>query len=164
MKKLLLVLFFAAAAFSGTTSVRIVNIALSNLNSLPSKQMGVENVIDDTLLYRAWGGKDTGGVLTRWLAKNYNAKVKNIWQDTARGKASYSVRDTSVFQKSDSSYKIADKADRFYFGTQTGTSDIKITDSTKGVILKSTNGTTRKYWRIKIDSTGAITADSAGVN
>jgi hypothetical protein len=170
--KTILILMIAVSVFASTTSVKIEQNALSNLNSLSKKQIGVSNATDDTLGFRPWGGKDTGSVVTYWLAKNQHAKVKNIWQDTARGKASYSARDTSVFHKSDSSHDIALRGDRFYFGLSTGDTldvtinkkDVKIPDSTKGVILKSKNGTARKYWRIQVDSAGALSADSAGLN
>jgi hypothetical protein len=119
--KTLLIMLIAVSAFSATTSVKIEHNALSNLNSLTKKQIGVYNVTDDTLGFRPWAGKDTGNILSIWLAKNQHAKVKNLWGDTTRLKAVYSARDTSVFQKSDSSFVGGLKASRFYFGILTGT-------------------------------------------
>jgi hypothetical protein len=137
----ILVLLAAAACFAGSTSVRVVHISLTNLNSLPSKQIGVCNVTDDSLGFRMWGGKDTGGVLTKWLAKGQHAKVKNIWEDTARAKAVYSARDTGILAIKDTalirglratrarldSLRACDTAkitaldvDRFYYGTLSG--------------------------------------------
>ena len=42
-------------------------------------------------------------------------------------------------------------------GTGTHSSDVEITDTTKGVILKSPDGT---RWRITIDNTGVLTTTS----
>jgi len=65
----------------------------------------------------------------------------------------------SIINRLDSGKATAFNADRLYFGSQTGT---KIKNDS--LLIKSFNGTTPKYWRVKIDSTGAITTDSAGVN
>ena len=67
----------------------------------------------------------------------------------------YSLKDTSKLMKTDSGV-IGNKI----FMSK----DIQLIDSTRGLILKAKDGTTRKYWRIRIDSAGAITADSAGIN
>lgn len=40
------------------------------LDSLGLKQIGVEPDVDSELNFRMWGGKDSTGVLTHWLAKN----------------------------------------------------------------------------------------------
>lgn len=42
----------------------------SVLDSLGRKQIGVEPAVDSELNFRMWGGKDSAGVLTHWLAKN----------------------------------------------------------------------------------------------
>lgn len=40
------------------------------LDSLGRKQIGVEPDVDSELNFRMWGGKDSTGALTHWLAKN----------------------------------------------------------------------------------------------
>jgi len=40
------------------------------LDSLGRKQIGVESDVDSELKFRMWGGKDSTGALTHWLAKN----------------------------------------------------------------------------------------------
>ena len=42
----------------------------SVLDSLGRKQIGVEPDVDSELNFRMWGGKDSTGALTHWLAKN----------------------------------------------------------------------------------------------
>jgi hypothetical protein len=184
IKYISVLLLLCGTLYAGSTNVKIVQQRKLDLSTLVNQQIGIRSILDTALGFRMWGGKDSSGVVTYWLAKDKKARLDTTWM-----KASYSARDTSVFHKSDSSHNTAGRNDRSYFGVQKGDTsftvydtskivktdsvnvagilickDIKLPDSTCGLILKTKNGTTRKYWRIQIDSTGAISADSTGLN
>jgi hypothetical protein len=64
-----------------------------------------------------WFGKDADGNVTQFLAKDKNARVLSLRQDS-----SFSLRDTSKLYKGDSAFIGGLKATRLYFGALTSDS------------------------------------------
>ena len=135
MKKylLLLLVLFVGSSFASTTNVRIYMQAQTSLNSLQNKQIGVQNVADANLGYRMWGGKDTGGIVSYWLAKSKPALVTSMRQDS-----SFSIKDTSKLYKGDSAFISGHKASRLYYGIVRGDTSFNIYDTAK--IMKADSG------------------------
>jgi hypothetical protein len=61
-----------------TETIHFVNIETTDLDNLGLQQIGVLTNPDDDLGYRAWGGKDSQGNTTVWLAKDQAAKVASV--------------------------------------------------------------------------------------
>lgn len=57
---------------------KIIHIETTSLGNLDSQQLGVLANNDPDLGYRAWGGKDSLGGITIWLAKDKNARISNL--------------------------------------------------------------------------------------
>lgn len=183
------ILLATSLLLAGTTNVRIYHQAVASPASVQNKQIGVNTTADASLGFKMWFGKDSDGNITQFIAKSQRALFTAVRQDS-----SFSKVDTAWKYKGDTSFITAQKATRLYFGVEVGTSsrndstfsirdtskilktdsanvagilickDIRLPDSTRGLILKSSNGTARKYWRLRIDSAGTITADSNGIN
>lgn len=111
------ILFFSSCCIASTTSVRIYHQSLAALSSLQGKQIGVNSSADADLGYRMWGGKDAAGAVTQWLAKDKNARVLSMRQDS-----SFSKKDTSMLYKGDSAFITGLKATRFNVTTLTSDS------------------------------------------
>jgi hypothetical protein len=119
--------------------VRIYHQAVASPASVQSKQIGVNTSADANLGYKMWFGKDADGNITQFLAKDKNARMLSVRQDS-----SFSKVDTAWRYKGDTAYIGGLKADRFYFGTENGTKIIADTlvvkNTTNGVMLDSING------------------------
>lgn len=69
-----------------------IHAQLSNLNS---GQIGIESSVDADLGFKMWGGKNYEGTVSRWLAKDQNARVAKLWLNDAStmGASGYLMHD-----------------------------------------------------------------------
>lgn len=99
MRIFLLLFLLPIQLLASSTSVKIIFQKQANLNSMANQQIGIQSVVDTTLGFRMWGGKDSTGTVYKFLGKDRNARVTKLWADTC-----YSAKDTTALLIVDSIY------------------------------------------------------------
>jgi hypothetical protein len=112
MKTLLFILCLVAFGYADTTTKIIYQQAVASAASVRSKQIGVNTTADSDLGFKMWFGKDADGNLTQWLAKDKNARMLSVRQDSSFSKFDTSKHYRSPLANFDSSFTTASKATR----------------------------------------------------
>jgi len=144
------VTLIVVAVFSGTTNVRIYHQAVASPASVRNKQIGVNTGLDANIGYKMWFGKDADGNVTQFLAKDKNARVLSMRQDS-----SFSKKDTSGLYKGDSAFISGLKATRANITSNRGDTIYSVRDTSK--LMKADSGNFSKL------ATGSLSIDTAVV-
>jgi hypothetical protein len=160
MRHLLIIVSMAFGAFAGTTNVRIYHQATASPAGVQPKQIGVSTASDADLGYKPWFGKDADGNLTYFLAKDKNARLLNVRQDTTYSKFDTSKHYRAPLANFDSSKISGLNATRFYFGMSRGDSSYSYKDTAK--VMKADSGNFTKLAVTRLTGATKLSADTIG--